>query len=264
MGSPVAVICVSISILSVIFLVTGGLFVRGNLNDIVRLLQDNNRVLHKDLRSRLQTDLSPFLPSLGDGEYTEYSRWTGPFHKHHKTYALNYHGNSDAKNQIPRSLGIGHLTQGVEGCESSIHNRRHTRGSAGSIDDPAEANAVSEDLREEGQAGETQDMKAAKTGFGREKRGLSSGSRSPSWKKKGRQAENSCYNMLDGEEQNRPSKHSIRAGKRLKGKGKGKEGDSSSDDVGDDEEEKFRPSRSKTLFSKRAGRHRRYYEKEES
>ncbi|KAL8657175.1 MAG: hypothetical protein Q9226_002183 [Calogaya cf. arnoldii] len=129
------------------------------------------------------------------------------------------------------------------------------------MDDPAEVNAVSEDLHEEGQAGERQDMKAAKTGFGSEEHGLCSSSRSPSWKKKkkkGREAENSYYNMLDGKEQDRPSKQSTRAGKRSKGKGKGKEGDSSYDDVGDDEEEKFRPSRSKSSFPKRAGRHRKY------
>ncbi|KAI4280665.1 MAG: hypothetical protein L6R38_004266 [Xanthoria sp. 2 TBL-2021] len=288
MGSPWIFICFFIIILSLIFLLLGGLVIRRALEDIVRLLQDNNRILREENKSPQQTDLPLFPPSLGEGEYTEFSRRTGPSHKHYDTYALNYRGKGDTKNQIPRSLDIDYLSQDVEGPDSTASNPRYTGGGVANVGDPAEANAVHEDVQaaHEGvQARGRKGRKAAKsnvhwrTGLGNDGAGdddeedhpssskSSSSKRSARaekrWKGKGREDDSHYNDVGDDEEETHPSsskssssKHSARAEKRRKGKGKGREDDSCYDEVGDDEEEN-RPSSSKSSSSKSSARARK-------
>ncbi|KAI4259083.1 MAG: hypothetical protein L6R42_004754 [Xanthoria sp. 1 TBL-2021] len=242
MGSPGTFIYSSISILFLIFLLMSGLVIRRALEDIVRLLQDTNRILQENHKSLPQTDLPLFPPSLGEGEYTEFSRRTGPSHKHYDTYALNYRGKGDTKNQVPRSLDIDHLTQDVESRDSTASNPRYTGGGVANVGDPAEANTAHEDpqaVHEGVQARGRKGRKAAKpnvhwgTGFDNDGARYDDEEDHPSSSKSS------------------SSKHSARAEKRRKEKGKGREDDSCYDEVGDDEEENHSSS-TKSSSSKSA------------
>ncbi|KAL8759116.1 MAG: hypothetical protein Q9199_000998 [Rusavskia elegans] len=256
----------------------GGLVIRRVLEDIVRLLQDNNRILREESKSLPQTDLPLFPPSLGNGEYTEFSRRTGPSHKHYDSYALNYRGKGDTKNQIPRSLDIDYLTQDVEGPDSTASNPRYTGGGVAKVGDPAEANAVHEDVQaayEGVQARGRKGKKAAKpnvhwrTGLGNDGAGdddedsKRSARAEQRWHGKGREDDSHYNDVGDDEEEIHPSssrssssRHAARAEKRRKEKGKGREDDSCYDEVGDDEEEN-RPSSSKSSSSKSSARARK-------
>ncbi|KAL9628087.1 MAG: hypothetical protein Q9204_006123, partial [Flavoplaca sp. TL-2023a] len=118
---------------------------RSASKNAIRILENNTAILQENTRSQPQTDVPAFPPSLGEGEYVELSRWTGPSREHYATYALNFRGKDDTKSPIPTPLNIDDLVQDADGCRGQAHKSQYTKGGAKIREDPTEVTAVYSD-----------------------------------------------------------------------------------------------------------------------
>ncbi|KAL8669177.1 MAG: hypothetical protein Q9168_006222 [Polycauliona sp. 1 TL-2023] len=162
MGSPIAFISILVSLLCLILQTINFISFRRTPEVIIQSLQEN-KTLHQDNKLLLQDnketleevrqnppkpDFPNFKPSTEDGEYTEYSRWTGSPDNRRDYYALNFVGRKDVKNPIPRHLDVDDITRHVDDRNSTARNQQNTQASTTNVTDPAEASGVHEDLNE--------------------------------------------------------------------------------------------------------------------
>ncbi|KAL8984770.1 MAG: hypothetical protein Q9205_001342 [Flavoplaca limonia] len=262
MASPVVFVCVSVTILCLILQIIIFILLRSASKHAIRILENNTSILHENTRNPPQTDVPAFPPSLGEGEYVELSRWTGPSREHYATYALNFRGKDDTKSAIPRPLNIDDHVQDADGRRGQAHKSQYTKGSAKIGDDPTEVTAVLSDpqvahggalARERKNQNIIKPNSRLGIGFehihgrddGLENRPSSSKSppsNHPASSKRTKGWENDVVSDDEEGEGKRPSsgkssssRKTTRARKRSRDKGKRKAGENSSDKVEDEE-----------------------------
>ncbi|KAI4273832.1 MAG: hypothetical protein LQ337_004362 [Flavoplaca oasis] len=145
MASPLIFVCVSVTILCLISQFIIFVLLRSASKNVIRILEDNTSILQKNTRNPPQIDIPAFPPSLGEGQYVELSRWTGPSREHYATYALNFRGKDDTKSAIPRPLNIEDIVQDADGRRGQAHKSQCTKGGVKIRDDPTEVTAVYSD-----------------------------------------------------------------------------------------------------------------------
>ena len=138
-------VCVSVTILCLILQIIVFVLLRSASKHAIRILENNISILQENTRNPPKTDVPAFPPSLGEGEYVELSRWTGPSREHYATYALNFRGKDDTKSPIPTPLNIDDLVQEADGRRGQAHKTQYTKGGAKNRDDPTEVTAVLSD-----------------------------------------------------------------------------------------------------------------------
>ncbi|KAL9024089.1 MAG: hypothetical protein Q9180_008001 [Flavoplaca navasiana] len=236
---------------------------RSASKNAIRILENNTSILQENTQCPPQTDVPAFPPSLGEGEYVELSRWTGPSREHYATYALNFRGKDDTKSAIPRPLNIDDLVQDADGRHGQAHKSQYTKGGPKIRDDPTEVTAVYNDpqvahrgapARERKNQNSIEPNSRLGIGFeyihgrddGEENRPSSSKStpsNHPASSERRRGWENDVVGDDEGEGK-RPSsgksassRKNTRARKRSRDNGRRKAGKSSSDKVEDEEED---------------------------
>ncbi|KAL8890616.1 MAG: hypothetical protein Q9215_002262 [Flavoplaca cf. flavocitrina] len=264
MASPVVFVCVSVTILCLILQIVIFVFLRSASKNAIRILENNTSILQENIRNPPKPDVPAFPPSLGEGEYVELSRWTGPSREHYATYALNFRGKDDTKSPIPRPLNIEDIVQDADGRRGRAQNSQYTKGGAKIRDDPTEVTAVYSDpqvAHGEAPARERINQNIRKPnsrlgiGFehihgrddGPENRPSSSKS-PPSNHPVSSKRRRGWENDVDGDDEegegkrsssgkSASSRNNTRARKRSRDKGKRKAGESSSEKVEDEEED---------------------------
>ncbi|KAL8889278.1 MAG: hypothetical protein Q9192_006043 [Flavoplaca navasiana] len=264
MASPVIFVCVSVTILCLILQIIVFVLLRSASKNAIRILENNTSILQENTRCPPQTDVPVFPPFLGEGEYVELSRWTGPSREHYSTYALNFRGKDDTKSAGPRPLNIDDLVQDADGRRGQAHKSQYTKGGARNRDDPTEVTAVYSDpqVAQGGASARERENQNiinpnSRLGIGfehihgrddgvkyRASSSKSPPSNHPASSKRRRGWENNVVGDDEEGEGKRPSsgksassRKNTQARKRSRDKGKRKAGESSPDKVEDEEED---------------------------